>query len=139
MEARFRDCFGDNAEVTVFGEGYGGKIQSGGNYSPDESFITFDVLVRGADGRDWWLQYASMVDVCAKLELPFTIYTFIGTIHEAEQLVLKGFTSTFLGVANPEGLVGRPMVELMDRGGERVLVKLKRKDYSRISPEGRQL
>ena len=37
-------------EVMLFGEGYGEKIQNGGNYRAGISFRLFDVLIGG-----WWL------------------------------------------------------------------------------------
>ncbi len=45
-EQMFEQCFGER-EAILFGEGYGVKIQSGGLYRPDVSFILFDVMING--------------------------------------------------------------------------------------------
>lgn len=46
MEAEelFEQKFGET-EVTLYGEGYGYKIQNGGLYRDDVSFIMFDVMI----------------------------------------------------------------------------------------------
>lgn len=41
----WREIFPDADDVTVYGEGYGAKIQSGGMYRPDQALIVFDVVV----------------------------------------------------------------------------------------------
>ena len=45
-EQIFEQKFGETP-VILFGEGYGPKIQSGGAYRKDVSFILFDVLISG--------------------------------------------------------------------------------------------
>ena len=56
--------FGDANDVTVYGEGYGAKIQSGGYYRPDQQLIVFDVRI----GR-WWLRYGDVEKVAKDLGL----------------------------------------------------------------------
>ena len=41
-EQIFEQKFG-NEQVILFGEGYGSKIQNGGNYSAEPNFILFDI------------------------------------------------------------------------------------------------
>ena len=43
-EEMFEQLFGETP-VILFGEGFGGKIQKGGNYKPDEDFILFDIYL----------------------------------------------------------------------------------------------
>ena len=50
-EEIFEQLFGET-EVVLFGEGYGPKIQSGGGYRKDVSFILFDVKI----GNFWLLR-----------------------------------------------------------------------------------
>lgn len=45
-EQLFEQRFGET-EVIFFGEGYGGKIQSGGAYKKEQDFILFDVMLNG--------------------------------------------------------------------------------------------
>ena len=56
-EELFEQKFGEN-EVILFGEGYGPKIQSGGDYRKDVSFILFDVKI-----GNFWLKRDGIEDV----------------------------------------------------------------------------
>jgi hypothetical protein len=117
-----------DSEVCLYGEGYGAGIQKGGgNYIPDGvDFVLFDVLVAGR----WWLGRADVEDVATKLGLDVVPIVTTSTIPYAERLVLDGaFMSKWPGVY-AEGLVGRPVVDLYSRKGERITTKIKRKDYS---------
>lgn len=53
---------------------------------------------------------------------------FYGTIEEAVAFVKTHPKSNF-GFAYMEGVVGRPMVELYDRSGNRAIVKVKWEDF----------
>jgi hypothetical protein len=52
-----------------------------------------------------------------------------GTIKEAVDFV-KTKPSSTIGPAKMEGLVGRPYVELKDRSGKRIIVKIKVCDFA---------
>ena len=125
----FEQMFGDK-EVILFGEGYGRKIQKVGSaYIPDGvDFILFDVLIGdNYQTRDW-------VEITAKA---FGIKTVpligIGPLDRAIQYVCMHPTSQVAeGRCNMEGLVCRPEVELRDRCGERVIVKIKYEDFKDI-------
>lgn len=58
----WRSVFPDANDVTLYGEGYGAKIQSGGMYRPDQALIVFDVLV-----DRWWLLPDNVEDVAKNL------------------------------------------------------------------------
>jgi hypothetical protein len=122
-EQLFEQKFGEK-EVILFGEGYGVKIQNGGAYRPDVSFILFDVMI-----GDNYLSRESVEDIakCFGIEVvPIVIY---GTIEDAVSFVKTEPDST-IGVAKMEGLVGRPCVEMRDRCGNRVIVKIKVCDFT---------
>ena len=52
-EELFEQTYGDK-NVILYGEGYGAKIQNGGNYRFDVSFILFDVLIEDNwQEREW--------------------------------------------------------------------------------------
>lgn len=121
----WKTIFPDVDDVTVYGEGYGAKIQSGGMYRQDQTVIVFDVLV----GR-WWLAEDNVVDVASKLGLevvPNDISWF--TLDEACLHVQEGRVSSAWPDARIEGLVGRPIVDLFNRRGERIMAKVKVKDW----------
>ena len=121
-EQIFEQKFGET-EVILFGEGYGPKIQSGGAYRPDVSFILFDVLISNN-----YQPRASVEDVAKAFGIDVVPIIFEGTIQEGVDFVKTNPKST-IGTADMEGLVGRPKVEMRDRCGKRVIVKIKVKDF----------
>jgi hypothetical protein len=52
-----------------------------------------------------------------------------GTLLEAIERVKEGFPS-MIGQAQAEGMVLRPVVELTDRLGHRVITKVKHRDFA---------
>lgn len=122
-EEMFEQKFGDT-DVILFGEGYGPKIQKGGAYRDNVSFILFDVLI-----GDFWLKRNDLEDVARTFGIDVVPVIFEGTIAEAVRFVKTKPKSTF-GTANMEGLVGRPVVEMRDRMGKRVITKIKVCDFA---------
>lgn len=121
-EELFEQTFGDK-EVILFGEGYGYKIQNGGDYRDDVSFILFDVLVGdNYQSREWVVETARMFDIEV---VPLIMR---GTIEDGIGYVM-GHHKSSIGNAWMEGLVGKPGVELKDRCGKRVIVKIKWEDF----------
>ena len=121
-EQIFEQKFGE-MEVTLFGEGYGPKIQKGGSYRSDVSFILFDVLIAHN-----YQPRSSVEDIAKAFGIDVVPIIFEGTIQEGVDFVKSNPKST-MGTAMMEGLVGRPKVEMRDRCGKRVIVKIKVKDF----------
>ncbi len=118
----FKQLFADG--VCLYGEGYGAKIQKVGiNYRPDQDFILFDVKI-----EDWWLQRSDVEDIAQKLNLDIVPIIGQGTIAEMVEKTKTGFTSIW-GDFRAEGIVARPSTELKTRGGERIITKIKCKDF----------
>lgn len=123
-EELFEQKFGEN-EVLLFGEGYGRKIQSGGAYIPDGvAFILFDVSI-----EDIWLKRDSVEDIAKTFGIDVVPIVGVGTIDEAVEFVKTKPNST-IGTAKMEGVVCRPQVELFDRMGRRLIVKIKACDFA---------
>ena len=125
----FEQTFGDR-EVIIFGEGYGAKIQSGGDYTDGQSvdFIMFDLLI----GENY--QPRNSVFECAKTFGVKTVPAVgCGTLEEAVEFVTSHPMST-LGTKKHamEGVVCRPLVELNDRCHNRVIVKIKWEDFKHL-------
>ena len=122
-EQLFEQIFGEK-EVIFFGEGYGAKIQGcGGLYRSDVSFILFDVMINGN------YQSREMVETAAKqFNLEVVPIVLEGTLDDGIAYVKRKPMST-IGKAPMEGLVARPMVELKDRCGNRLIVKIKVRDF----------
>lgn len=113
-----------NKEVILFGEGYGSKIQKVGSlYRKDVNFILFDIMV-----EDTYLERENVENIATIFGLDVVPIIMRGTISEAVDFVKSNPNSTF-GTAKMEGLVGRPAVEMKDRMGNRVIVKIKACDF----------
>lgn len=121
---KLKSVFPDfDGELTIFGEGYGRKIQKGGSYIPDGvSFILFDVYI------GCWLKRRDVCDIAYNLEIDVVPLVGEGTLQAAINLAKWGFDS-LVGDCKAEGLVMRPKVELQTRLGHRVITKVKRKDF----------
>lgn len=113
--------------VCLYGEGFGARIQKhGSDYLPHGvAFILFDTLCGG-----FWLERENIEDVAVQLGIPFVPVIEQGSLECAIEHVRNGFPSCF-GHADAEGLVLRPPVDLWNRHGQRVITKVKRKDFAR--------
>lgn len=122
VEELFEQTYGEK-DVMLFGEGYGAKIQNGGEYRSDVSFILFDVLI----GDNW--QSREWVEATARMfSIDVVPIVLEGTIGDGIDYVMQHNNST-IGNAVMEGVVGRPKVEIKDRLGNRIIVKIKWKDF----------
>ncbi len=110
--------------MILFGEGYGPKIQKGGgNYGPIQDFILFDVMI-----GDWFLRRPDIEDIAKKFSIDVVPILGTGNIAYAIAKVRAGFKSKW-GDFIAEGLVIRPIVELKDRAGRRIITKIKHRDF----------
>lgn len=124
-EELFEQMFGEK-EVILFGEGYGTKIQKVGKlYRPDVSFILFDVMVNGM-----YLARNNVESIATSLGVEIVPIVLEGTISDAIEFVKNRPNST-IGQAPMEGVVGRPKVEILDRCGNRLIVKVKVRDFEK--------
>lgn len=133
LEARLRELFPAekfaalyaDTPMVLYGEGYGARIQKGGgNYKADGcDFMLFDVLI-----GDLWLERCNVNDIAQCLGIRFAPVVGEGTIAEAIRIVTAGQTSAF-GNFTAEGLVIRPKTELRTRRGDRIISKLKARDF----------
>ncbi len=118
------DVFGEEGpRVTLYGEGYGPKIQGGGKYTQDHSFVLFDVLIDGM-----FLERHNVEGIGEKLGISVVPIIAEGTLHSLVELARKGIRSEW-GDFQAEGVVARPEVEMRTRRGHRVITKIKCKDF----------
>lgn len=109
--------------VTFYGEGIGSKIQkAGGNYGSVD-FVLFDVKI-----GHWWLKRKDVEGIANKLGVKFAPVIGHGTLWDAIWLAKDGFNSRW-GDFTAEGIVARPSTELKGRDGERIITKVKHKDF----------
>ena len=115
----------DPVDVVLYGEGYGPGIQKGGGlYRPDKAFILFDVLVAGR----WWLDREAVDEIAGKLGIETVPYLGRMTLNQIVESVRTPFPSR-LGTAMAEGVVARPIETLFDKRQNRIIIKLKTKDF----------
>lgn len=91
--------------VCLYGEGYGGKIQSGGStYGPEQRFVLFDAKI-----EDNW-QERSNVNTIAKLfNLDVVPVIGIDTLDEAVRIVKAGNISRWGNFVAERTISGQPM------------------------------
>lgn len=108
----------------LIGEGYGAKIQNGSSYREDNDFILFDVLV-----NDNYLSRENVKNIANSFNIEVVPTIMVGKLENGINWV-KTKPKSKIGTANSEGLVARPLVELKDGNGNRVIVKIKVRDFS---------
>jgi hypothetical protein len=132
LEAKFRERFTDESDVTVYGEAYGGKCQHmSGTYGPTLRFVAFDVKI-----GDSWLAVPNAQGFVENLGLEFVDYALVSTDLEAlnaerdkpsTQAVRNGITDA---PKVREGVVLRPFYEWKDHRGNRIIAKHKRAEFA---------
>ena len=133
-------------EVTVYGEAYGGKQQGmSKTYGPDLKFVAFDVKI-----GDCWLSVPKAEEVCIKLGLEFVGYAKTSTDIEAldierDQPSVQAVRNGVDGEHIREGVVLRPLIEVVKNNGARLIAKHKRAEFRerksipKIDPAKREL
>jgi len=117
------DVFGEK-DAVLYGEGYGGKIQkAGATYGGEQRFVLFDAFVNGT-----WLERGTLELLAEDLNVPLVPVVGRGGLPQMVEAVRSGLPSKW-GAFDAEGIVARPAIELVNRFGERVITKLKHKDF----------
>lgn len=119
----FIEKFGDKP-VCFYGEGYGAGIQKGGVYKKTKDFILFDVMVGNT-----WLERGNVVGIADVFGIECVPIVCGGSLLNAINLVANGLKSHF-GDFIAEGVICKPKVELTNRFGDRVIVKIKTRDFT---------
>lgn len=118
--------------ITLYGEGYGKSIQKvGANYiSSSVDFILFDVKI----GK-WWLEPSDVEDIANKLDIKCVPFVGSLTLKEACAMVANGFKSAVSEDKDltAEGLVLRAPAGLCRRNGDRLITKVKTKDFAELA------
>ena len=125
-EEMFEQLFGKQ-EVILFGEGYGKKIQNGENYIKDNcDFILFDVFTNNK-----YLPLEQVNQIAHSLNIRSAPIILTETIDNAVKFV-KSKPKSHIAKNKEyemEGLVGRPMVDVYDNEDNRIIVKIKSRDF----------
>ncbi len=124
-EELFEQKFGE-MPVILFGEGYGAKIQKiGSQYRSDISFILFDVYL---PKQDLWMKRDAVEDIARTFGIDAVPIVYEGDLAGAVQFVKSKPKST-IGTVDMEGIVCKPAVDVLDRMGNRLIVKIKVCDF----------
>jgi len=123
-------------KMILFGEGYGPKIQKGGNYRKDISLRLFDVFIKDHKNPlgGWWLEPENVLDIAIKLGIetvpPLGIYSTDDAVDHVKAKAISVVSSTEDGTPEylMEGIVARTKPLLFTRKGDRLIWKLKVKD-----------
>lgn len=126
-EQLFEQIFGTK-EAVIFGEGYGNKIQKNGHlYSQDAEFIVFDIAIGGT-----YLERENVASICTSLNLEYVPVVLVGTLQDGVDFITSKETpKSVVGKHNldMEGIVGTPARRIYDACGERVITKIKVRDF----------
>ena len=116
---------GAEQSITLYGEGYGNKIQAVGKHyiKDDVSFILFDI-----NASSWWLQRVDVDNIAKQLSIKSVPVVGYGTLGSAIALAKEGMKSK-LGDLDSEGLIAVPRVGLLARNKNRIITKVKTKDF----------
>ncbi|MFA5750499.1 MAG: RNA ligase family protein, partial [Candidatus Shapirobacteria bacterium] len=138
LKASFKELGHDY--VCVYGEAYGGAIQHmSKTYGNDLRFVAFDVQfmgqnVNGTD-REIWLDVPDAEEVCEKLGIEFVHYKLVPATVAA--LDAERDSDSVQAIRNGigqgkirEGIVLRPINELVLKNGKRMISKYKRAEFS---------
>lgn len=123
--------------VILHGEGCGDKVKkgkAGRTYGPDADFVLFDVEVV-TDSGWYWLSRDSVESVAEELGILSVPVIRYGTLSKAAEMVRDGFVSTWAtqatGAFMAEGIVARPHLEMLDCRGNRIITKIKSRDFAK--------
>lgn len=138
--------------VTFYGELYGPGINGGGIYSMGKRFRCFDLKL----GEHLWTDDDEMRRVCKELNVP--VVPWVGYIHVENGYltrtqcyteicylpVMKAHLDVFFPEGSfvafeemsvqgvqPEGIVAKPVVVLLDKRGDRVMWKLTYREFEK--------
>lgn len=127
----FPDILNHNqvTDITLYGEGYGPKIQNGGSYRDDVSFILFDIKI----GR-FWLEYENLQGIAEAMGIDVVPSFGVWENYDGdnELLPLKSMIANNNGKPDllPEGIVAKSYPLMLCRNGERIMWKLKHIDFN---------
>lgn len=121
-EEIFEQKFGETP-VILFGEGFGERIQKGGGLYGPVNFILFDAII-----GNMWLRPDSLKDIADSFGIQVVPQVGCGSLYDAVKFI-KTHPKSKLRDAEMEGIVCRPLFELADRRGNRMIVKIKCRDF----------
>lgn len=119
-----------NSTIIIYGEGYGAGVQKGGIYSSIKNFRVFDIRI-GHAYQDW--NYVEKVCIDNQLNIVPVVGTVkeinyhncLYELNEHKETLIKEGTG-----GKSEGLVFKFNPVLLNKYGERLIFKVKHKDFN---------
>ena len=118
-----------NSTVIIYGEGYGAGVQTGGIYSPNKNFRVFDIRIGEA-----YQDFEYVIKVCMDCQL--NLVPIYGGVKDITYTSCKSDLSNFQRTlikegtgGKPEGLVYKFEPVLLNKYKERLIFKVKFKDF----------
>jgi hypothetical protein len=116
--------------IVIYGEGYGKGINKGGGYTQDKNYRIFDIKI-GSAYQDF--EYVKKVCVDNQLNIvPVISYDCVEVNYEECVLSLNKFENTLINEGEgklPEGIIYKFEPVILNKYGERLIFKVKRKDF----------
>jgi len=121
--------------LTLYGEGYGAGIQKGGgDYRSDKGFILYDVMVTETGV---FLERENVFDIANQLGINHVFVAAMMPLrHAVDWFRGGGMVPSYERDTEAEGWVLRPVVELRNRMGQRIITKLKVTDFPERNQRG---
>jgi len=116
--------------TVLYGEGCGQGIQKGKGFYTNDTGVNF-ILFDMASIHGTYYPWADVVGMAKTLNIRHAPEVGMGSLFDSIELVRKGMKSE-LGNGASEGLVLRPLVEMYNRWGERVICKIKTIDFANM-------
>jgi hypothetical protein len=120
-------------DVTLYGEMVGPKIQKNPNGFEEPTFVLFDAFVRCGETGGYWAPRDEVELWARQLGVHRPALLHAAGIEEIIDIVRHGFApqlrGNLPGAKYAEGVICRPRHELATQRGQRVIWKLKTKDF----------
>jgi hypothetical protein len=133
LDDRIHELFGrfvgnspSQSKITLFGEGYGRKIQKSGSLylSDANDFILFDVLI----DNKW--QNREIIEALATYFMVDAVPLIgEGTLLDGISMIKSGSCISKFGNFRAEGIVAKPKADILDGYGGRIITKIKHIDF----------
>lgn len=127
---KLKEYFNDmDSTITIYGEGCGAGVQKGGIYSPKKDYRVFDIKI-GNTYQDW--EYVEKVCIDNQLNIvpvnseveEITYEECLESLNKFQDTMIKDGTG-----GKPEGLVYKFEPVLLNKYGERLIFKIKHRDF----------
>ena len=130
LTKKFNELY-SSQNIIIFGEVYGGKCQAMSHtYGTELKFCAFDVKY-----EEIWQDFLVAERIVNNLGLEFVYYKKVST--DIKELDAERDAESVQAIRNGcgtgkkrEGVVLRPLIEMTNKNGERIIAKHKREDFS---------